>query len=179
MGKNNSYNIEDLERLINENNDININDIQNTQNNKLDLFDVEKEMAIDCFNKCWELIEKKDRKHNEDMNMIYLAHASRYHWGNIGSPIEILRGEWQISHVYSILNNGQMALFHGLESLNICLDQGVTGFDLAFAYEATARAYKLLNNTEKYSQYICLAKITANEIEDENDRNYTLSQLNF
>lgn len=179
MENNNSYNIEDLEKLISENSDINLDDINNAQDNKSSLFDIEKEMAIDYFNKCWDLIDKKDRTHDEDMNMIYLTHASRYHWGNVGSPIEILRGEWQISHVYAILENSQMALFHALESLNICLDQGVTGFDLAFAYEAAARAYKLLDNTEKYSQYICLAKITASEIVDENDRNYTLSQLNF
>lgn len=175
----NSYDLSDLEKLITENSQLGLKDSANTSNDETNLFDIEKKMAIDCYNNCWNLIDKKERTHEEDIEMIYLSHTSRYHWGKVGSSIEILRGEWQISHIYSILKNGQMALFHGLESLSICLDNGVTGFDLAFGYEAVARAYKILENEEKYAQYMCLAKITANEIENEEDRNYTMSQLNF
>lgn len=143
------------------------------------LYDIHKKFAVDCFNKCWDLIDKKERTHYEELNMIYLAHVSRYHWGEIGSVVEFLRGEWQISHVYAVLQNGEMSLFHGLESLNLCLDNSIDGFDLCFAYEAVARGYKLLNNEEKFNQFLSLAKITAESIADVEDRKYFLSQLIF
>lgn len=148
----------------------------NTENT---MYDVHKKFAVNCFNDCWNLVDKNDRTHEDELQMIYLAHASRFHWGKIGSAVEFLRGEWQISHVYAILQNGEMALFHGLESLSLCLDNGVTGFDLGFAYEAVARGYKLLENEGKFDQFLVLAKITAESIDDVEDRKYFLSQLTF
>jgi len=41
--------------------------------------------------------------------MIHAAHASRFHWGEIGKPINLGRGEWQISRVYSVLNRPESA----------------------------------------------------------------------
>ena len=37
-------------------------------------------------------------------------------------------------------------LFHGSRSLKLCLDNNLGGFDLAFGYEAVARAYAVLKN---------------------------------
>ena len=36
--------------------------------------------AVDCFNKAWELIDKSNRTHEEDDQMIRLSLASHYHW---------------------------------------------------------------------------------------------------
>jgi len=35
--------------------------------------------------------------------MLHMAHASCYHWSIIGTPLEIERGEWQVSRVHSVL----------------------------------------------------------------------------
>ena len=53
-----------------------------------------KKFAVDCFNLVWTLMEKKDRTKEEEVKMIHAAHASRFHWGEIGAPANLERGEW-------------------------------------------------------------------------------------
>jgi len=53
--------------------------------------------AIDLFNWVWSLLDKEDRIQQEDDQMVHAAHASRHHWGELGTPREVERGEWQIS----------------------------------------------------------------------------------
>jgi hypothetical protein len=49
------------------------------------------------FNRTWELIGKEDRTPADDDRMLHMAHASRYHWGEVGSAANLVRGEWQCS----------------------------------------------------------------------------------
>jgi hypothetical protein len=46
-------------------------------------FDVEaahRYFAAHCFNKAWDLIEKRDRTSEDDLLMVALNQASIYHW---------------------------------------------------------------------------------------------------
>jgi hypothetical protein len=136
-----------------------------------------KEEAVRCFNATWGLIDKSDRTHEDDLNMIHMAHASRYHWGQIGTALEFTRGEWQVSRVYSLLGMGNSALFHAKEALRLCLDNGIGDFDLAFAYEAMARAHAVLGNQGDKSAFIEKAKEAAKAIAEEADRKYVESEI--
>lgn len=136
-----------------------------------------KTEAIENFNKTWDLIEKTVRSNEEALEMIHRSHASRYHWGEIGEPINFIRGEWQISRVYSLLNMAESALLHARESLRLCKDNEIGDFDLAFAYEAIARAYNILNDTENVSAYIKKATAAAYAIKNPEDKEYLLSEL--
>ena len=136
-----------------------------------------KEEAVKCFNGTWDLIDKPDRTHQDDVNMIHMAHASRYHWGQIGTALEFSRGEWQISRVYSLLNMGESALFHAKEALRLCLDNGIGDFDLAFGYEAMARAYSVLGNQKDEATYITKAREAAKAVAKEDDRKYVESEI--
>lgn len=134
-----------------------------------------KKEAIDNFNKTWDLIEKKQRTHDENIEMIHRAHASRYHWGQIGNPVHLVRGEWQISRVYSLLNMAESALLHAEESLRICEENSIGDLDLAFAYEAIARAYSIFNDTVHKDAYI--KKSGSVVINDRQNRDYLFSEL--
>ena len=79
-----------------------------------------KKFAVDLFNLVWSLLGKKDRTKQEDDKMVHAAHASRFHWGEIGTSLEIERGEWQISRVFSVLHRTQSALYHAKRCLEIC-----------------------------------------------------------
>ena len=137
-----------------------------------------KEFAANCFNKTWDLIDKKDRSKEEDREMVHTAHASLYHWMQIGTPLEFARGEWQVSRVYSLLNMSQSALYHAMASLHLCMENDIKGFDLAFGYEAVARAYKLLGDDKNKQKHIDLALEYAKNVEDAGDKEYTLSEIN-
>ncbi len=134
-------------------------------------------LAIDLFNQVWDLIGKTDRTTEEDDKMVHAAHASRFHWGEIGTPLEFERGEWQISRVYSVLNRPQAALHHAKRCLEICEANEISDFDLAFAYEALARAHAMARETSKSREFVVLAEQAGEKIEDEGNREYFLGDL--
>ncbi len=136
-----------------------------------------KNQAVKLYNAAWDLIDKKEKSKQDEINMIHAAHASRYHWGQIGSALKIARGEWLVSRVYALLGKGDSALFHGRESLRLCEENHIKGFDLAFGYEAVARAYKVLGRRES-DIYKDHALEAANKIESRKDREYVLEEIN-
>jgi len=133
--------------------------------------------AVDCFNSTWELIEKEHRTAEEDLEMIHTAHASRYHWGLVGTWLEFQRGEWQISRVYSILGQGEAALFHAEAGYKISKENDMKPFDRAFACEAMARAHHVLGNTRKRDIFVRETIEVAKEIGESIDRTYVWNEL--
>jgi len=136
-----------------------------------------RKFGVALFNQTWDLIDKENRTQEEIDRMIHSAHASRFHWGIAGTPLNIARGEWQVSHVYAILNRIEPCLYHAKRCLQITLEHGFQDFDLAFAYEAMARGYSLASDKVETAKYVELAKDAAIEIKDPDDRKYFLSQL--
>jgi len=133
--------------------------------------------ATSLFNLTWDLLGKADRTREDDDRMVHAAHASRFHWGEIGTSLEFERGEWQISRVYAVLNRPEPALVHAKRCLAICEENGIGDFDIAFAYETMARAYAVVGDAEKTESYVDLGMRAANRIEDEGNRTYYLSEL--
>lgn len=139
--------------------------------------ELHKKFAVELFNLVWELMEKEERTPEDSDKMLHAAHASRYHWGEIGTPLEFGRGEWQVSRVYSILKRPRSALFHAERCLEICTVNGIGDFDLAFAYEAIARAHAVAGDSDRSREYVALGKQAGEEIEDKGNREYFLSEL--
>ena len=100
-----------------------------------------RRLAVDLFNEVWRLLRKPDRTREEDFAMIHAAHASRYHWGELGKPVNLIRGEWQVSRVYATLGRAEPSLYHAERCLELCRGaEEIEDWDLPFAYEAMARA---------------------------------------
>ncbi|MBE4906863.1 hypothetical protein IMZ08_02170 [Bacillus luteolus] len=144
---------------------------------KLTIEEFHRKLAVSCFNKVWDLLEKKERTQSEIDSMIHMAHTSRYHWEMIGQPVNLSRGEWQISRVYSVLGRFEPSLYHAKRNLEICLRNNIGDFDLAFAYEALARAYKVGGNEVEVEKYKQLAIEASKNIEKDGDRKVVLSDL--
>ena len=136
-----------------------------------------RSFAKKCFNQTWDLIEKDDRTRDETNRMINAAHASRYHWDFVGEPVNFARGEWLISRVYAILHRAEPCLYHAGRCLEITLENDLEDFDLAFAYEAMARASDLAEAAVETAKYIDLAKDAGALIQDTEDRQYFFSEL--
>lgn len=136
-----------------------------------------KHLAVQLFNETWDLLDKENRNHDEDMLMIHKAHTSLYMWSLVGTKTNLARGEWQISRVYASLDMGESALFHGLECLKIVKDNDLSVFDKVFAYEAIARAYSVNLQHEKMHFYQQLGMNLLSKIEDEKERKYALKEL--
>lgn len=135
-----------------------------------------KQLAIQLFNGTWDLLDKIDRSLSEDALMIHQAHASLYHWLQIGTPLEFQRGEWMVSHVYASLKMPESAIYHALRCYEITKENDILDFDLTFAYEALARAYAL-KDQHKAKEYLQLGFDSLKQIKDLEDLNYCKSQL--
>lgn len=135
-----------------------------------------RKFAVELFNLVWSLLDKKDRTKEED-KMVHVAHASRFHWGEIGTAVEFERGEWQISRVYLVLNKPQTALYYAKRCLEICRESNIGDFDIAFAYEAMARAYAVAGKKTECEKYIQLAKDAGEQIKEKEDKDLFFSDL--
>ena len=136
-----------------------------------------RHLAVDLFNHTWELLDKNERTQAENDEMIHAAHASRYHWSQAGTALHLARGEWQISRVYAVLKRGEPAFYHALRSLEICRENGFGDFDLAFAYEAQARASSVSGDKLAAAKYHALAKQAGETIAEQDDKDYFFSEL--
>lgn len=136
-----------------------------------------RKLAVDLFNFVWELLEKKDRTPEEDDTMIHAAHASRYHWGKAGGPVDLARGEWQIARVYTVLGRAEPAHYHALRCLQICLANCIGDFDLAYAYEALARVYAIENKFIECAYYLKKARLAGELIAKQEDREHFFRDL--
>ena len=137
-------------------------------------------MGIEMNNQTWSLLDKNDRHEQDDIRMINYAKASLYHWRKSDkySIVNEQRGQWLISHVYAILGKSDEALSYAKETLKITEDNNLKDFDLAYAYEAMARAYLISNNQNEYKEWYKKAKVAGDLIAGEKDKEYFLLDLN-
>lgn len=139
--------------------------------------DIQKKIAVGCFNMVWTLMDKKDRSQEETGKMIHAAHASRFHWGEIGTAVERERGEWQISRMYTVIGRPEPALYHAKRCLEICQQNNIGDWDIAFAYEAMARAYATAGEKALRDEYLELATEAGEKIKDQADKDLVLGDL--
>ena len=109
--------------------------------------------------------------------MLHAAHASRFHWGEIGEPVNLARGEWQCSRVYAVLRRAEPARFHAERCLELCEANGIGDLDLAYAYEALARAERLAGDEEAVRRHLDDARAAATRIAEAEDREHFLRDL--
>jgi len=136
-----------------------------------------KKMAVDLFNHTWDLIGKADRTPEDDLEMVHSAHASRWHWGRVGTPLNFQRGEWQVSRVHALLKRAEPAQYHAKSCLALTEANNIKDFDLGFAYEAMARAHAVAGNDAETAKYLELARDAAEQIEKKEDREYFEGEL--
>ena len=139
--------------------------------------ELHRRLGIELFNATWDLLDRANRSLEENECMIHTAHASRYHWELVGTPLNLARGDWQISRVYAEVGRAEPALYHARRCLEICQQQGYGDFDLAYAYEALARASGAAGDAAGLAQYKALAQEAVQQIAEEDDRKLFLTDL--
>jgi DNA-binding transcriptional MerR regulator len=139
--------------------------------------DVKAALARDLFNRVWTYLERIDRTPEDDAAMIHAAHASCSLWMDVGPPVRAARGEWQCARVYSTVRRPEPALFHAERALELCRQHGIGDFDLAFAYEAMARACAVAGDADEAKRWTQLATTAAADIADDDDRALVLADI--
>ena len=139
--------------------------------------DAQRKIAAALFNGVWTLLEKESRTEEEDARMIHGAHASTFHWMQVGGPDRWATGEWQCARVYCVLGQPEAAMFHARKVLEICQREGIGDFGLAFAYEGLARACAVAGDFDESRRWAELARSAATDISTDFDRELLLGDL--
>lgn len=148
-----------------------------TDNLTLTVAEWHRRQAVELFNFTWTMLDKADRTASDNELMIHAAHASRYHWQIAGEVVNYLRGDWQIARVYTLLELPERALHYAQVSLRQCEDNRIGDFDLAFAYEAVARALACAGETAGAQEHYRLAERAGAQIAEEDDRLHFQKEL--
>jgi len=137
-----------------------------------------RKVASYCFNHAWDLLDKKNRSPAEDSELLNLAHASRYHWGLVGTPTNRAVGEWQLSRIYAELGHPRLALTYAKRCHANCKENKLSEIEHT-ANEAMARAYAVAKDYQKARNYLQVAHRQLDRLVlDKEDRRLYLDQLN-
>ena len=129
-----------------------------------------RRLAADLFNHTWTLLEIPDRSPAQVDELIHTAHASRYHWGQVGTAPNLARGEWLCSRVYAVLGRGEPALWHARRCVAIDEENGIGDWDIASAYEAMARALAVSGDLPGAWEWAARARVACAAIAEDEDR---------
>ena len=129
-------------------------------------------MGIEMNIQTWNLLGKEDRNEKDDFRMLNFAKSSLYHWPKSPKfePINEQRAQWLVSHVYAILGKGDQAMRYAEKTIRITKKHGFNDFDLAYAYEALARAHAAAGNKEECNSWLKKAKEAGNLINGKEDK---------
>jgi ribosomal protein S18 acetylase RimI-like enzyme len=136
-----------------------------------------RKLAAELFNGTWTLLEEQDRTRDDDARMIHMAHASAYHWLQVGAPLNFARSHWLCSRVYSVLGQPEPALYHAQLVHDICAEHSIGDFDLAYAFEALARAHAVAGDRGESARWQDRARAATADVADAEDRDLLLSDL--
>ncbi len=113
--------------------------------------------AVACFNRAWDYLDMKARDSEEEEEMLHLAHASRYHWGLVGTPRNQAVGDWQIARVYAAIGAPELSLQFALSSLTTCEKKHLDDL-VPSALEGVARAYVAAGDPRNANRLLGMAK---------------------
>ena len=144
-------------------------------------FDTEhahKFFSSHSFNYAWELIEKTERKPEENEQMIQRALASLWHWTQRPdcTSQNLSIGYWQVSRVYALASEPDNACKYA----QLCLDVTPSDdpFYLGYAHEAMARAQLLDGNKKDATENLSHARRCAEQVANVENRKLLMNDLN-
>lgn len=138
-----------------------------------------RRLAVDLFNRSWQLLELDGRTPAQDDELVHVAHASRFHWGEVGTAANLARGENQCARVYAALGRPEPALHHANRAVELVRagGDGLEDWDLASALEVLARANLAAGNRKEAEQCVALAQAELETVADPDDREIIAGQI--
>ena len=128
-----------------------------------------RSQAIEANNAAWELLDGHTLTADERDELLHRAHTAAYHWARASGACaeHAARAEWLLSRASCVVGDAAGARRHADRCAAICADAGLTDFDLAYAYEARARADALAGDIERaLSEYAAAGAVVIADPQD-------------
>lgn len=122
------------------------------------------------FNRAWELLDKAERSEEDDDELLSATFGQRYHWYQVGTPLNMAIADWQVARVAALLGDAELADRFARHSLHLCEAHGLPAFYRGYAHEAIARAADVMDDLQTRDQHVLAARELLHLIEDETER---------
>ena len=136
-----------------------------------------RRLAVDTFNGTWDLIDRDGRAEADDLDMLTLALASRYHWRHAGEARNHAMSDWQVSRVLSLMGESRLARAFAASSMEVCMAHDLDPFMIVFAEEALARALLVGGDKRAARDVLERARHLSESIDDAADRQAATDDL--
>ncbi len=138
----------------------------------VDLAKAHRWFGIELNNRAWDLIESPARTVEETAELLSVAHTSRYHWLQVGTPLHHLRGELLVAAAYQAAHKPELAILYAQRALHLSGQAEVeaTPFDRASAWGAVACALAAPGEVEQAQSHYQQALSVAARFEHADDR---------
>jgi DNA-binding transcriptional MerR regulator len=129
-------------------------------------------LGAGLFNRTWDLLEVEDRNARQDAELIDTAHASAWHWRQVGNASNEARGHWILARVYSVLGHGHEAVYHATRANEVLRagGEGIEDWDAAAAAEAMSRALVASGDLAAAATWKAKAHALLEAVADPDDR---------
>ena len=131
-----------------------------------------RRFAVELFNESWRLLDQPERSAQDDDELVHCAHASAYHWLQVGTAANRARSEWLCARVYATLGRSASAIRHARRCLSLveANPDEVEDWDLPAAHEALARAHLVAGELDLARVHLDRARAACAAIADADDR---------
>jgi hypothetical protein len=133
--------------------------------------------AMSCNNRAWEL-SAQPRTALQDREMLDAAHASAWHWAQIGTELNRMRATMLLAEVHALLGHGAMAFSFAEEMRAYFLSRDTPDWELAFTHAIYAHAAHAAGRLAEHRAAYREATLAVRAIADDEDRAIVLDTFN-
>src|SRR5258708_1741541 len=128
-----------------------------------------RKFAMSCNNRAWEL-SVVPRTPAQDAEMLSLAHASAWHWGQVGTELNQVRAKMLLAEVHALLGLGPSALQFAREIRQYFARGETPDWEIAFVHTVCAQAAFAAGESAEYKVEYAKALAALNAIGEPEDR---------
>ena len=128
-----------------------------------------KRFAASCNNRAWEL-SVQPRTRAQDREMLDLAHASSWHWSQVGTELNRMRAQMLLAEVHALLGMGTSSVVLAEEMRDYFLGRESEPWERALTHAICAHAAYAANRPEEHRRAHGEAAAALRDIADEEDR---------
>lgn len=129
-----------------------------------------RRFAMQCNNRAWAL-SVMARTPEQDAEMLSAAHASAWHWGQIGTELQRMRAAMLLAEVHALLGHGATALALAGPMRDYFVGAaGTPDWELAFAHGIHAHAAARAGDARSHAGSHAAAQAALAVISDPEDR---------
>lgn len=125
--------------------------------------------AASCNNRAWDLATQA-RTQAQDREMLDVAHASAWHWSQVGTELNRMRAQLLVAEVHALLGMGPSAYVLADEAREYFLNRETADWEIALTHAVHAHAAYAARRPEEHRRAYASAAAATAALADAEDR---------